>query len=84
MGLFFKSTKYDDEDLRLTAETALREHPILKDITNISILSENGVVKIIGQVKSISYKKRITKTVKSKFKRSNKDYKNLKNMLEVK
>ncbi|MFW5972287.1 MAG: hypothetical protein ACOCRL_02245 [Bacillota bacterium] len=83
MGLFFKSKKYDDGELCLTAERAIREHPILKDITNISVLSEDGEVQILGQVNSSADKKRITKTIKSKFKRSSKNYKAIENKLKI-
>ncbi|MFW6287502.1 MAG: BON domain-containing protein [bacterium] len=83
MGLFFKSKKYDDDDLSLSAERAIKEHPILKSLTNISVLSEDGEVQIIGKVKTKSYKNRVLRTVESKFKRSNKVYKNIKNNLEI-
>lgn len=83
MGLFFKAEKYDDDDLSLVAERAIKEHPILKNTTNISVFSKDGVVQIIGKVESKSYKNRVFRTIKSKFERSNKDYKDIKNKLEI-
>ncbi|MFW6389764.1 MAG: BON domain-containing protein [Halanaerobiales bacterium] len=83
MGLFFNSKKYKDDELRLKAERAIKQHPILKKLTNISVVVEDGVVQILGKVKSESHKNRITKTVESKFNRSGQEYEKIENDLKI-
>ncbi|MEJ6951053.1 hypothetical protein [Natronospora cellulosivora (SeqCode)] len=73
MGLFsiFSKSKYDDKKLTITAESAIKNHPFLKKETNVSAISEDGVVQIIGAVKSEKNKNKILKEVKKRLKSLN-------------
>lgn len=83
MGLFFKSKKFNDDQLSLTAVMAIKEHPILKKFTNINVISEEGVVQIIGKIKKENYRTKIINIVESKYNHSGLKYKKIEDKLEV-
>jgi hypothetical protein len=57
-------SKYNDEQLVTYARTAVTEDPLISEIAGVTIVSENGLIRLTGRVHRDSERSRIESVIR--------------------
>ena len=80
MGLFSKS--YDDDEIKYEARQAIKQAPMIK-VSDVKIMSKDGVVELIGEVRTVRYIRKAEDKIKSRLDRLGLEYKEIVNNLSA-
>ena len=75
---------FDDQKLMSLVELTVREDPLVKDHSNLSIASENGVITLRGHVAKTLEKDHITTAVENAVRNSGLTFERVVNEIQVK